>query len=296
MAAHQKKPCWFTPMLATLVKEPFSDTEWLFEVKFDGYRALSFLDGENVEIYSRNHNSFNKFYPTIVQALEKLDIDAIFDGEIVSLDEKGISRFELLKNYQSEPLGDLCYYIFDLPYYNGRDLRDEPLIERKALLKKILPRSKILRYSDHILGEGEKLYREAEKKKMEGIMAKRVDSPYLSRRSQEWLKVKIPVTEKVVIAGFTEPKGSRQKFGALLLGVYEKKKLRYIGHVGTGFTEEDLQEIYKKLKPLIQEKCPFTPEPKVNATWVKPKLKCTVTFTEWTNYGKLRQPVFHGLD
>ena len=285
MAAHRKKPGWFSPELATLVKEPFDDPEWLFEVKFDGYRALTFLDGDQVQIYSRNHNSFNRFYPTILEALQKLNIDAIFDGEIVSLDSKGVSNFELLKNYQSDPKGTLCYYIFDLLYYDGEDLRDRPLLERKALLKKVLPKSRILRYSDHVIGNGVALFHEMEKKKMEGVIAKRSDSLYLSKRTRDWLKFKVALTVEAIIVGFTEPKGSRSYFGSLLLAVREGRKLRDIGHVGTGFDQATLEALYKKLKPLIKEKSG-------NATWVEPKLKCEISFTEWTKDGKLRHPVY----
>lgn len=296
------KPEWFSPMLATFIKQPFSDEEWIFEVKFDGYRALAFTEGDQVQIYSRNHNSFNLFYPTIVEALKKLKVDAIFDGEIVSLNDEGISKFELLKNYQSAPEGHLCYYIFDLLYCEGKDLRQMPLIQRKELLEQLLKkkRSDILRYADHIEAKGEQFFKEVEKRGMEGIMAKKKDSPYLSKRTKEWLKIKCGLRQEAVVAGFTEPKGSRSHFGSLALGVYEgkgkKKKLRYIGQVGTGFNQKMLQEIEHTLHPLIQSKCPFATAPKgLKATWVKPKVLCEISFAEWTKDGIMRQPVFHGI-
>ena len=294
-----RKPKWVSPMLAKLIKKPFSDPDWLFEVKFDGYRAISFLHGDDVKIYSRNHNSFNAFYPKIVEALQKLELEAIVDGEIVSMDENGVSKFELLKNYQSDQEGHLCYYIFDLLYLNGLDLRDAPLIERKRLLEELLVknRSSLLRYSDHFEEQGEALFKEAEKKRLEGIMAKKRSSPYVSKRTADWLKIKCVERQEVIILGFTEPKGSRQNFGSLLLGVYKGKTLHYIGHVGTGFDTKQLHEIHDKLKPLIVKKCPLKTPPKTNtsATWVKPKVICEVSFTEWTKDGKLRHPVFHGI-
>lgn len=294
----KKIPGFVKPMLATLIDEPFDSAEWLFEVKWDGFRALAFINQGKVHLKSRNGLSFNHKFPEIVEELNKTKGSVVLDGEIVALDSKGKSHFQLIQNYKQRG-GTLCYYVFDLLYIDGKDLRDLPLIERKKLLKKFLNKYKFraIRYSDHILGKGKKFFKAAMKKQLEGIIGKKAESVYQSRRSRDWVKVKTGARQEVVICGFTEPKGSRKNFGALIAGVYDKQGLQYAGHVGGGFDETLLREIKKKLNPLVRKTCPFKTVPKVNSpvTWVKPQLIAEVSFTEWTNDNIMRHPIFQGL-
>lgn len=288
------------PMLATLVKEPFDRKGWLFEIKWDGYRAITFLQNQEVKIYSRNQELFNARFPKIVNELKKIAIEsAIFDGEIVVLDEQGRSHFQLMQNYQSTPQGYLAYYIFDLLYLNGQDLRQRPSKERKILLHAILQQANLetIRYSDHVEEKGIVFFAEAAKHHLEGIIGKNGNSAYVMRRSKEWVKVKTKLRQEFVIGGFTPPKGSRKQFGALLVGFYQGKDFIYAGHVGGGFSDRLLTELYQQLLPLIQEKCPFKSPLKSHSevNWVVPKLVCEVEFAEWTDEGILRQPIFQGL-
>lgn len=293
-----KMPHKIKPMLASLIDKPFDSPDWIFEIKWDGYRAIGEADGKKVQLYSRTFQSFNKIFHPIVEALETLDTQAIFDGEVVVLDKKGKSDFQSLQNYQKTGKGDIRYYIFDVLYFNGRDLRSLPLIERKVQLRTILPKDprSLLQYSDHIDGQGKKFYAAALKKGLEGIMAKEKQSPYESKRTKKWLKIKTHKRQEAIICGFTQPKGSRQKFGALVLGVYKRGTLIYVGLVGGGFDTQMLNDIKRKLDPLIIKKSPF-PKPLTlkNVTWVKPKYLCEVSFAEWTQEGQMRQPIFKGL-
>jgi bifunctional non-homologous end joining protein LigD len=287
------------PMLATLVKEPFNREGWIFEIKWDGFRAIADVERKKVELYSRNFISFNEHFPPIVEALKKLNLRVVLDGEVVVVDKKGKSHFQLLQNYlEHEKQGQLTYYVFDILSYNGKNLCSIPLSKRKKILKKILPKNKWIKYSDHIPQHGVKFFKAAQKMNVEGIIAKDATSPYRpGKRTLEWQKIKIHMQQEAVIGGFTEPRGGRKKFGALVLGVYEGDKLIYIGHTGGGFNYESLSMVYEKLKPLIQKNSPFETVPKTNApvTWVKPKLVCEVTFAEWTQDGHMRQPIFLGL-
>jgi bifunctional non-homologous end joining protein LigD len=286
------------PMLATLVKEPFNHNEWIFEIKWDGFRAIADVNKQKINLYSRNFLSFNDRFLPIVNALKKINIHAVLDGEIVVLDNHGKSHFQLLQNYINTQEGQLTYYVFDILFLNGKDLRGLPLSERKKILKKTLKQSKLIKYSDHVASEGIKFFKVAQKLNVEGIIAKDINSPYRSGiRSREWQKIKIHQQQEAVIGGFTEPRGSRKKFGALVLGVYERGKLKYIGHTGGGFNWENLNQVYNKLKPLVQKQSPFETVPKTNApvTWVKPKLVAEITFAEWTGDNHMRQPIFLGL-
>lgn len=292
-------PKQITPMLATLVAAPFNGEEWLFEIKWDGYRGLAFLKEGEVTFQSRTHHSFKMDLSPITTSLEKLPGSAILDGELVILDKKGISHFQDIQNYQTLRKGHICYAVFDLLFLNGEDLRERPLIERKALLKTLLRgiKSPHILYSDHILHQGVAFFAEAEKAHLEGIMGKKMESAYQARRSADWVKIKTKHRQEVVIGGFTAPRGSRKGFGALLVGLYEGKKLKYKGHVGGGFDTAQLKSLFEKLTPLIQKQCPFDKEPKGNekVTWVKPKLVCEVSFTEWTQEQSMRHPIFEGL-
>ncbi len=299
--AKNKKPHHVDPMLATLIEKPFNDEAWIFEIKWDGFRALAETKGNQVELYSRNFHSFNSRFPTIVEHLKQLNVDAIFDGEIVVLNKKGKPDFQRLQNIQQSLSNEenLYYYVFDLLYLKGRDLRSLPLIERKKNLAGLLtPHSSSIRYLDHIETKGIPFFQACLKNDLEGIIGKRKKSAYLSgQRTKEWVKIKTHLRQEVVICGFTEPKGSRKTIGALIVGVYKKNVLHFVGHVGGGFTVKTLDEIKKRLLPLIQTQSPFKQPPKTNTpvTWVKPHYLCEVTFSEWTSEGLMRQPIFIGL-
>ncbi|HZV81914.1 MAG TPA: non-homologous end-joining DNA ligase [Geobacteraceae bacterium] len=283
------------PMLATLAQEPFDHPDWLFEVKWDGYRAVAEIRQGGVSLYSRNLLPLNdKFFP-IVESLRKLPFEAVLDGEIVVVDDQGQPDFELLQNYRSSGSGHLLYYVFDLLHFQGHDLTGLPLIRRKEFLKKILPQVPKIRFSDHVLQDGVLFFRVARGKGLEGIIAKQAQSSYqIGTRSRQWLKVKTQLTQEGVIAGFTAPRGGRRHFGTLVLGVYDGGEFTCIGHAGGGFDANELEEIRARLEPLIQEECPFKlkPETGTPSTWVRPELVCEVAFHGWTVDGVMRQPSF----
>jgi bifunctional non-homologous end joining protein LigD len=296
------------PMLATLVDKPFSDPDWLFETKWDGVRAICFLKNGKARFVSRNQNELTLQYPELANIADTVGAQqAILDGEIVALDEKGVSRFQLLqprlgRKHSSEiarlaAKSHIAYYVFDLLYLDGFDLSGCKLIERKELLEKTLQSSKNVRFSDHIIGAGEVLFKEVAKIPLEGIVAKRITSLYAQKRSRDWLKIKTVQESEVVIGGYTQPRHSRSYFGALVTGLYDHGQLHYVAHVGGGFNERSLEQIYKLLQPLKTNKCPFVEEPPTNepVQWVKPKLVGQVKFAEWTAEGRLRQPIFLGL-
>ena len=288
------------PMLATLVKEPFDDKDWIYEIKWDGYRAIGSWDGHRAGLYSRNNKDFSKKYPPVYEALQALSRRAVLDGEIVAIDEGGEPHFTWLQDYQNDPKGTLVYYVFDLLWYEGRDLRGWPLLKRQELLQELLETSgsELIRYSDHVVGKGKQFFAMAKKRQLEGMMAKHSASTYKEGyRSKQWLKVKTHLRQEVVIGGFTEPKGSRKHIGALLVGIYEDGKLRYVGHVGGGIPPEQMAPLRQELEKLEQPTSPFANEFKPNAPvhWLKPKLLCEVSFAEWTGDNHLRQPIFVGL-
>ncbi|HEY1021526.1 MAG TPA: non-homologous end-joining DNA ligase, partial [Flavisolibacter sp.] len=291
-------PGKFIPMLATLIDEPFDNKDWLFEIKWDGYRAVAYCQGDSVELVSRNLKPFTEKYAPIAQALKDLHVDAVFDGEIVAVDENGLANFQALQNWQNTPV-QLQYYIFDVVWLNGTDLTNLPLIQRKQILYGLIPPGqKHLRYSDHVEGKGKSFFKAAVKQGLEGIMAKRAGSLYQAgTRTPDWAKIKVALRQEVVIAGYTEPRKTRKFFGSLLLGIYEGNELVYVGHTGSGFTSKTLEQIHKKLQPLIVSGSPFTKTPKTNmpATWVKPEIVCEIKFTEWTSDRIARHAIFMGL-
>ena len=284
-------------MLTTLIDKPFDDKGWIFEIKWDGYRALAEKSRE-VQLISRNQKVFKQF-PTINEELKKIPGTWVLDGEIVILDKKGRSNFQLLQNYQRRKVGAPVYYVFDLLFHQGKDLRHLTLMERREILRRLLKKArlKFVKFSDHVEEKGKAFFKLAKKKGLEGIMAKRKDSPYRSTRSRDWLKIKTGLRQEMVIGGYTQPRGGRAYLGAILVGVYKQGKLVYVGHVGGGFDRADLKEIYEKLKKIESKKCPFAEEPNSNTpvTWVRPKMVCEVKFAEWTEDGILRQPVYLGL-
>lgn len=286
------------PMLAFLTDKAFDSLNWLYETKWDGFRCLAEVEYDTAELYSRSFQSFTSRFKPILEELKLLQVKAIFDGEVVVI-ENGKSSFQALQNYQRTGKGDLRYYIFDFLHFEGHDLRDLPLIKRKELLRKLLPPKKnsCLQFSKHVLEKGRKAFADAEKKGLEGIIAKEIHSPYCSKRSRDWLKIKTHARQEAIICGFTEPKGSRKKFGALILGIYREGELHYAGHVGGGFDQNSLADLSQKLTPFITSQCPFRKVPKTNTpvTWVKPKLICEVSFHEWTADNRMRQPIYKGL-
>lgn len=285
-------------MLAKLHDKAFDDPNWIFEIKWDGYRAIAELNGKNSRLYSRNGLSFEDEYAVVFEELRKIQKKATLDGEIVAVNDKGVPAFQLLQQYGQRNDIPLLYYVFDILSLNGRSLEDRPLIERKQILEDLLPKSDVIRYCDHIEGEGKQFFELMQKKGLEGMIAKRADSTYSEgSRSGDWLKVKHMLTDEAVIAGYTAPRGSRKYFGALILGDYENGELKYIGHTGTGFTEKILKEVYQKMQPLVTDKNPFAGKVRVNGkvTWVKPKLVCNLKYTEITDEGARRHPVFTGL-
>jgi bifunctional non-homologous end joining protein LigD len=286
------------PMLAKETDTVFDDSEWLFEIKWDGYRAISEIKDGEVALYSRNGNSFNTSYPIVYNELKKLKHDMVLDGEIVIINEEGKSDFQKLQHYEDNTQYPIRYYVFDLLFLNGQNVQGLPLIQRKELLRKALPKNAVIKYSEHILTKGKDFFAAAKKQDLEGIMAKKAASQYHPGvRTNEWLKIKHHKSQEVIIAGFTAPTGSRQYFGALVLGIYMEGKLKYVGHTGSGFNDKDLKNTYSLLKPLIQKDSPFDEVVKTNmpVTWVKPKLIGEIKFTEWTNDKKMRHPIFLGL-
>lgn len=291
-------PHGIEPMLATLVTEPFAHPDWLFEVKWDGFRAIAELRGGEVSLYTRNQISLKQKFPPVAEALQKLGGDAVLDGEIVVVDDQGLPDFQRLQNYQKTGRGHLLYYAFDLLFIQGHDLTGLPLIRRKELLQKILPGDKYLKFSDHVMAEGVLFFQVVKDKGLEGIVAKHSQSPYLmGKRIRQWLKIKTRLTQEGVIAGFTAPRGGRKYFGSLVLGAYDGGELIYLGHSGGGFGGATLKKIYDRLRLLIREECPLKIEPPAETpvTWVKPELVCEVTFAGWTEEGLMRHPVFSRL-
>lgn len=291
-------PHHVAPMLATPVVNAFDDPDWIFEVKLDGYRAIAEIQQGAVSLYSRNDLPFTLKFPSIVSDLETIGHDAVLDGELVALDDNGRSDFQLLQNYSRHGMGTIAYFVFDLLYLDGRDLRRHTLLERKNMLRSMLPELDSVRYSDHVPGQGLALCDLARQNSLEGIIAKKVSSRYLTgRRSREWLKIKIKLRQEAIICGFTKPRKSRNYFGSLVLGVFEGRVLTFIGLCGGGFAEEDLRDVYNLLQPLVIPDSPFSAKvPAAMAvTWVRPQLVCEVSFTEWTGEKVMRHPVFLGL-
>lgn len=302
-------PRLIAPMLATLVSEPHDEPGWQYEIKWDGYRAVAYMNKGKVNILSRNNKSFNeKFYP-IYNTLQQWTINAVVDGEIAVLNEQGISHFGSLQNWRSEADGILVYYLFDILWLEGYDLTGLPLTERRAILEANMPDFDNIRMSESFDTTATEFLDAAAQMGMEGIIAKKADSTYRAgERTRDWLKIKAQKRHEVVIGGYTQNEGSGKNFSSLLVGLYNKGKLEYIGKIGTGFTNALQKEIMAKMKPLTVKKCPFTEEPDVNkpsrfrpnppkasVTWVKPKLVCEVSYVEITEDGVMRHPSFEGL-
>lgn len=312
-AIKRPMPTAIQPMLASIAEEPFDDPNWLFEIKWDGYRVLSFIENGGVRMVSRNQNDLGPRYPELRELPKLVNAKAaILDGEVVVLDEQGRPSFSLMqqrtgirahgRQAPSRPDLPIIYYVFDLIYLDGYDLRRVGLDHRKRTLRQILPSGELVRFSDHHAGQGTALFQVAKQKGLEGIVAKKCNSCYEERRSREWLKIKITQTADCVIGGFTKPEGAREYFGSLVLGLYnENKQLIHVGHAGTGFNQATLKQTFEVLKEIESKKNPFTgPVDAKNVHWVKPERVAEVKFSEWTHETsegglKLRAPVFLGL-
>ena len=292
-----------SPTLATLVDSAPTGDDWIHEIKFDGYRMVARIDHGDVHVYSRNGKEWTSALPSVVASLQRVDVDqAWLDGEIAVADDKGLTSFQQLQNALADSRAkNISYFVFDLLYQDGYDLRSVALIERKRLLRALVGTSDpILRYSVDVQGSGAEFFEQACKLKLEGAISKRANSLYREgTRTREWLKVKCGRRQEMVIGGFTDPQGSRTGFGALLLGIYEKGKLRYAGKVGTGFDDKTLAKLRPILGKLEQSGAPFDNPPRgyeaKGAHWVKPQLVAEIAFTEWSNDGALRHPSFQGL-
>lgn len=309
-------PSRIQPMLATLVDGPFDDREWLFEVKWDGYRAVAYLENGKLRLVSRNQNVLTGDFPEVAGLPRHVRAQqAVIDGEIVALDDEGRPSFSLMQQRTGFTQGGrrvaprntgspIVYYAFDLLYFDGYDLLRVDLERRKELLREILDADDTFRYSEHFVGGGKFLYDAARQQGLEGIVAKRRTSCYLQKRSREWLKMKITQRMECVIGGYTDPRGGREHFGSLVLGAYDAGgRLIHVGNAGSGFNERTHADMWARLQKLQTSKSSF--HGKVESTrrthWVKPELVAEIKFTEWTHSNepgtglKMRAPVFQGL-
>jgi len=286
---------WMDPMLATLVESMPPEGSWIFERKLDGIRALAFRDGGTVRLYSRNKLTLHETFPSVVAAIERLPARSfVLDGEVVAIAGRQPAGFGELQRRTART--SLRYYVFDVLRIDAEDVRDRPLSERKRVLKSI-PLSGTLRRTEVLRGDAAELLDNACEAGWEGLIAKREDAPYRAGRARDWLKLKCVLEQELVIGGFSDPKGSRTGFGALLLGYYEGDDLRFAGEVGTGFDHATLDALAARLGPLETDRSPFADLPRAGKGrhFVKPKLVAQVRFSEWTRDGKLRHPTFLGL-
>lgn len=297
------------PMLATLVSKPFDEPGWLYEVKWDGYRAVAYCNKGKADLISRNNKSFNdKFYP-VHAALQQWQVNAVVDGEVCVLNDKGIANFGSLQNWRSEADGELVYYVFDLLRLNGRSLMNKPLTERRKQLQALIPSSGLIRLSENFESSATEFLEAAGDMGLEGIIAKKADSLYEpGERSRNWLKIKAAKRHEVVIGGYTRNEGSPKPFSSLLVGVYENGALQYTGKIGTGFNSQQQASLMALFKTRTLKKCPFATVPDVNkpsrfrpnppkavAVWLKPDLVCEVSYAEITPDGVMRHPSFEGM-
>jgi bifunctional non-homologous end joining protein LigD len=298
-------PAAMSPQLATLSASVPAGEQWLHELKFDGYRLLCMIQKGSTRLITRRGKDWTQRFPAVATAAVELPVEnAIIDGEVVALDDRGISSFQMLQRALKDgPTDALVFYAFDLPYMDGYDLRKATLVDRKEQLQRILTTDRsidegVIRYSEHIFGDGKRVLTGACRHGLEGIVSKLSDSPYESRRTKTWLKSKCHARQEFVIGGMTRPKGSRTGFGALLLGYYQRGQLMYCGRVGTGFSDALLGQLESKLTKLATSASPFSNPPtreRSRTVWVRPQLVAEIEFTEWTDDGMLRHPVFEGL-
>ena len=281
------------PMLATLVDTPFDDPGWVYEEKYDGIRILAYKEGSRVTLLTRNSIDRSTSFPTVTRTIRALNPDTLLmDGEVVVLDWKNVSRFQLLQ----EGSENVRYAAFDCLYVNGRDLRRQPLSKRRVALEKSISGRDDLILSRRLAPTGLKAFQIAKQRGYEGLVAKRVASFYVPGRSRDWLKVKVNQEDEFIVLGYTKPSGSRQYFGALLLGAYRRGKLRYVGKVGTGFNRKNLASLFRKFQPLKRKHPTVEDCSRLAAvTFLRPNFVAQISYTELTSDGKLRHPVFLGL-
>ncbi|HTC61960.1 MAG TPA: non-homologous end-joining DNA ligase [Candidatus Saccharimonadales bacterium] len=286
-------PFRLSPMLATLADAPFSNPTWIFEEKYDGVRMWAYKEGTKVSLISRNGIDRTARYSFIANAVKNLKHKTLaLDGEIIAIDAKKVSRFQLLQQGK----GIIQFAIFDVVYANGKDLRRKVLSYRRETLERLIRPSELLLLSARLHPDGLKAYQIAAKRGLEGVIAKNLSSSYAEGRSREWLKVKVHQEDEFVIGGFTRPAGSRNYFGALLLGAYLDGELRFMGKVGTGFDEKTLASLHRTFQPLVRTNSPFSTEVRERgATYLSPRLIAQISYTEQTSDGKLRHPVYLGL-
>jgi bifunctional non-homologous end joining protein LigD len=293
MPANHHIPFRVQPMLATLVAEPFDKPGWVYEEKYDGDRLLAYKEGAHILLLSRNGKDNTARFPEIVAAIGKLRATTLLlDGEVIVFDRNRVSRFQLLQQGK----GEAVYTVFDCLYDDGKDLRHEPLSDRRKALERVVPGKGVLLLSHRLAANGIEAYKIAKRSGYEGLVAKVLSSAYVQKRSKFWLKVKVHQEDEFVIAGFTAPEGSRKCFGALLLGAYEDGKLHYVGKVGTGFDEKTLAALHKQFHPLVSRKTALADPPcERDVTYLEPKLVAQISYQELTADKKLRQPVYLGL-
>ncbi len=308
-AVKTRFPEFIKPMLATLVDKPFDEAGWLYEVKWDGYRCLAFLQNGKATIKSRNNKSLDERFFPVVRSLAKSKVNAVLDGEIVVPGKNGVSNFGALQNWRSEQDGELLYYVFDILWLDHYDLTGLPLERRQEILRKIIPEQGIIKLSTSFSHSGISFFESAKKLGLEGIMAKKASSLYLpGTRSDDWLKIKVGKRQEMVIGGYTRREQTPRAFSSLLAGVFENGRLTYKGKIGTGFSEDTQIAMLRKFKPLVRKNSPFENEPDVRkrsrfgldqsktvVVWLKPELICEVSFTEMTQDGLMRHPSFEGL-
>lgn len=286
------------PMLASVSKTPFDNEDWIFEIKWDGYRAIAEIEEEGIRFYSRNGIDLSERFPSVANQLEKLKHICVLDGELVLMNENNLPDFQKLQHYEAHQSLPVLYYVFDMLALDGRNMESLPLIKRKAILKKMLKKNPVIRYCDHVKGKGTAFFELAQQKGLEGIIAKQQDSEY-SRgvRSKQWLKIKNAQKASATIVGFTEPKGGRSHFGSLILATAKGKAWQYRGHVGTGFNQQSLKALKDQLQSIARKNTPFSRKIPLNGkvTWVEPVLKASVGYTEITRDGIFRHPVFLGV-
>jgi bifunctional non-homologous end joining protein LigD len=303
---YRTQPAWISPMLATLTEELPAGGHWLYEPKLDGVRALAFVSGGSVRLFSRNRKPLEGAYPELAEALgPAVRGDAVLDGEIVAPDRHGRSSFARLQQRMQlrDPVRALrtgvkvLYYVFDCLFYEGIDLTGMPLVDRKAVLRDVVWFDGPIRFTPFRTTGSAAMLRDACAKGAEGILAKRADSRYQSIRSTDWLKIKCVRQQEFVVGGYTAPQGSRERLGALLVGYYENGVLRYAGKVGTGYNRAALELLYQRLRPLNRSTPPFAPGPLLTGRvqWVTPRLVVQIGFSEWTEAGLLRHPRYLGL-
>ncbi len=287
------------PMLATLSKKTFDNPQWIYEIKWDGYRVIGHILNHQAQLYSRNGISFNDKFRIIAEELSRVSQDVVLDGEVVLVDNRGIPHFQMLQHYNETTLGELRYYVFDMLYLNGHSMLELPLTDRKSLIPEVIQNLHHVYYCEHITEKGTQLFNDAAEKGLEGVIAKKANSVYIpGSRSDNWLKFKAVKSQEAIICGYTTESKGGSLFGSLVLGLHKDGELSYIGNCGSGFSGNTQKELYSKMEKLETSEKPFRESINTKGRkiqWLKPELICEVKFSEWTNSGSMRHPVYKGL-